>query len=206
MSSPRRLIFYVDGFNLYFGLRQSRYDRFFWLDIKALAVSILKANQALVSVKYFTSRVYGNPGKMARQNTYLEALGTLNDLHIFYGKYQQTPRKCSSCGVVDSVPSEKMTDVNIAVELLADAYEDAFDDAILVSADSDLVAPINAVKRLFPHKRVVVAFPPARASKELKKVADAYFTIGRANLAASQFPDGVKRSDGFVLHRPANWS
>ena len=42
-----------------------------------------------------------------------------------------------------------MTDVNIAVELLQDAFQDAFDTAILISADSDLIAPIAAVKRSF---------------------------------------------------------
>ncbi|MGH9629467.1 MAG: NYN domain-containing protein [Bryobacteraceae bacterium] len=44
--------------------------------------------------------------------------------------------------------SEKMTDVNIAVELLQDAFQGAFDTAILISADSDLIAPIAAVRRL----------------------------------------------------------
>lgn len=143
---------------------------------------------------------------MARQNTYLEALGALDDFHIFYGKYQQTPRTCAACGAVDLVPSEKMTDVNIAVELLVDAYGNSFDDAILVSADSDLVAPVKAVKRLFPGKRLILAFPPARASKELRKVADAAFTIGRAKLAASQFPRAVKWKDGFILKRPQDWA
>ena len=32
-------------------------------------------------------------------------------------------------------PIEKMTDVNIAVELMQDAFQDAFDTAILISAD-----------------------------------------------------------------------
>ena len=58
-----------------------------------------------------------------------------------------------------------MTDVNIAVELLGDAQDDVFDTAMVVSGDSDLYGPIEAVRRRYPHKRVVVAFPPDRVSK-----------------------------------------
>ena len=36
--------------------------------------------------------------------------------------------------------------------------------AVLISADSDLIAPIEAVKRLFPEKRVIVACQLGRFS------------------------------------------
>jgi hypothetical protein len=136
---------------------------------------------------------------------YIEALETLRDVQIFYGKYQHNPRTCRNCGSVDHIPNEKMTDVNIAVELLTDAFENRFDNALLISADSDLSAPIHAVRRLFPAKRVIVAFPPNRHSAELARLAAAYFTIGRANLARSLFPLAVTKADGYVLHCPSLW-
>ena len=52
-----------------------------------------------------------------------------------------------------------MTDVNIATQILIDAYQDNFDMAMLISGDSDLVPPIKAVHELFPKKRVFVTFP-----------------------------------------------
>jgi uncharacterized LabA/DUF88 family protein len=79
-----RVVSYIDGFNLYFGLRSFGWKRFYW----------------------------------------------------------------------------KMTDVNIAVEMLVDAYNNTFDTALLISADSDLTAPLVAIRNLFPGKRVIVAFPP----------------------------------------------
>jgi len=103
------------------------------------------------------------------------------------------------------IPSEKMTDVNIAVEMMSDAYQGLFDMALLVSADSDLCAPVIAIKNLFPDKRVIVAFPPQRHSAQLKRLAHGYFEIGRATLAKSAFPDDVPKADGFILHRPAEW-
>ncbi|MBP1466251.1 NYN domain-containing protein [Candidatus Chloroploca sp. M-50] len=200
-----RVITYIDGFNLYFGLRESGFRRYLWLNLVQLSTRLVRPSQKLVYAKYFTARIANPPDKQRRQAIYLEALSTLSDLQIFYGKYQLNQRKCRSCGYTDRVPSEKMTDVNIAVELLSDAFQDYFDTALLISADSDLCGPIEAVLRLFPTKRVVVAFPPSRNSAELTRVASAYLRIGRAALAGSQFSDEVVKPDGYILRRPTSW-
>lgn len=205
VKQSTRLIAYVDGFNLYFGMKQSKYERYMWLNVHALIASLLKADQVLVCVRYFTSRVIGDAGKMARQTSYLEALETVPDVHIYYGKYQRQGRRCSVCKATDYVANEKMTDVNIATELMADAFQDQFDVAMLVSADSDLTSPVRRVRGLFPDKRVIIAFPPARTSRELVGAASASFTIGRQKLATSQLPDLVMRADGHWLSRPATW-
>ena len=98
-----------------------------------------------------------------------------------------------------------MTDVQIATEMLTDAFENRLDTALLISDDSDLVPPTLAVQRIFPQKRIVVAFPPARTSVELKRVASASFTIGRRKLAKSLLPDEVTTATGHVLKRPPEW-
>ena len=93
----------------------------------------------------------------------------------------------------------------LIVEMLADAYQDLCDVALLISADSDLTAPVVAIKSLFPEKRVVVAFPPQRHSAQLQRFAHASLPIGRATLAKSVFPDDVAKADGFVLRKPGEW-
>jgi uncharacterized LabA/DUF88 family protein len=98
-----------------------------------------------------------------------------------------------------------MTDVNIATEMLSDAFTDRFDVALLISADGDLVGPIHKIRSLFPGKRVVVVFPPARHSNALKNIAHACLHLDRATLVKSLFPDQVVKSDGFMLHRPPEW-
>ena len=200
-----RVIAYIDGFNLYFGLREKGWRRFYWLNVQLLVQNLLKFNQELVMTKYFTSRIIGSPDKKKRQSTFIEALETLPNLEIFYGKYQLNPRECLHCGFKDQIPNEKMTDVNIAVEMLSDAVKGKFDTALLLSADSDLVPLIRAIKNTFTQKRIVVAFPPARWSVELQSVAHAFFTIGRVNFTRSLFPDKVKKADGFILQRPLTW-
>lgn len=201
----QRVIAYIDGFNLYFGLRSAGWKRYYWLNLQSMARNLLQPEQELVLTKYFTSRVSYPPDKERRQSTFIDALQTLDDFQIFYGHYQANPQHCHRCGNKVMVPNEKMTDVNIAVEMMSDAYQDLFDSALLISADSDLTAPIKAIKSLFPDKRVVVAFPPQRHSAQLQRLANAYLHIGRANLAKSVFPDEIQTADGYVLKRPLEW-
>lgn len=107
-----RVAVYVDGFNLYFGLR-SKYDRkYLWLDLQALAVSLLRRGQTLEEVRYFTARVRNDPGGQQRQSDYLDALGTHSPLvTIQNGRFQEKDRRCRGCGTTWTVFEEKETDV-----------------------------------------------------------------------------------------------
>lgn len=204
-SSPIRVISYIDGFNLYFGLKESRYERYLWLNLFRLSLELLKPGQQLRRVNYFTSRISSPEDKRKRQSNYLEALGTQANLVIFEGHYLDKPRECFGCQRTWTDHEEKMTDVNIATQLLLDAFDDKFDTALILSADSDLVPPVRAIRQRFPAKRVIAAFPPSRFSIDLRNACHAAFTIGRANLAASVFPDEVTKPDGYVLRRPPSW-
>ena len=140
-----------------------------------------------------------------RQNIYLEALGTLPDLQIHYGYYVAREQRCLSCGATRQTYEEKMTDVNIAVELLGDAQDDTFDAAIIISGDGDLASPVRAIRERYPEKRAIVAFPPGRHSAGLRSAAAGYFTIGRDVCRDGQFPDRVAKADGYML-RPHGWN
>ena len=201
----KRVIAYIDGFNLYYGLRSKGWQQLYWLNLQEVALNLLTPDQHLVFTKYFTAKISDPSDKQWRQNTYLEALGTLPDFQIYYGHYLEDTITCRNCGYTYTTHHEKMTDVNIAIELLTDAFRDAFDVALLISADSDLVGPLKKIKNLFPHKRAVVVFPPGRQSYALKTTATAYTYLGRTVLAKSLFPDEVVKPDGFVLQRPAAW-
>lgn len=209
MTQPSlRVVTYIDGFNLYYGLREKGWRRYYWLDVEQMARRLLNPGQELAAVKYFTARVGAtlrDPDKSRRQNAFLEALTTLPSVRIFYGHYLQKRVQCLQCGATWFTHEEKKTDVNIAAELLNDAYGDAFDVALLVSGDSDLADVVASIPRRFPGKSVIVAFPPERHSGALGAAAGARLFIGRGTLAGSQFPDEVVKPDGFVLRRPAAW-
>ena len=88
-----RVIVYVDGFNLYFGMMEAGLSYCRWLNVKTLAQNLLQKHQQLIEVKYFTARVTNNPDKQKRQSTYLDALYN-EGVKIIYGQYQNNNLDC----------------------------------------------------------------------------------------------------------------
>src|SRR6185312_16201468 len=96
-----RVIAYIDGFNLYFGLRSKGWRKYYWLDLVRLPQALLKSGQQLDAVHYFTSRIRANGHNtedMRRQNVYLEALSTFPSVTMHFGHYLDKPRRCRACG------------------------------------------------------------------------------------------------------------
>ncbi len=123
-----RVIVYIDGFNLYYGLREKNWRCYYWLDVHKLANNLLKPNQRLIAIRYFTARIKAGSEKAQqkkkRQNTYLDALGTLPNTNLHFGNYLKKVQRCNRCDSTWFTYEEKMTDVNIAVKLLIDAEDD----------------------------------------------------------------------------------
>ncbi|HEV7647864.1 MAG TPA: NYN domain-containing protein [Actinophytocola sp.] len=202
-----RVAAYVDGFNLYFGLRSKHNRKYLWLDLQALASSLLHPGQRLEQVTYFTARVRGDSESEQRQSDYIDALGAHSPLvTVKNGRFQEKDRRCRQCGTSWTVFEEKETDVNIAMALLGDAARDRYDVALLVSADSDLCPAVRETKSLFPAKRVIAAFPPDRRSAELRRAADGHLAIGENKIRQAQLPARVTTAAGITLHRPKHWS
>ena len=82
-----RTTLYIDGFNLYY--RALKDTRFKWLDVKRLAEQVLATHNQITSVKYFTARVSGhrNPSSPRDQQAYLDALSTIPEVEIIYGRF-----------------------------------------------------------------------------------------------------------------------
>jgi uncharacterized LabA/DUF88 family protein len=201
-----RVAVYVDGFNLYFGLKSKFGRRYLWLDLQALARSLLKPGQSLTQVTYFTARVRDNMESQQRQADYLDALVAHSPLvTVVDGRFQAKDRRCNGCGDTWVVFEEKETDVNIAIALVEDAVLDRYDTALLLSADSDLCPAVRATKRLRPDKRIVAAFPPKRHSADLSRAVDGFFSIRNDKIIKAQLPVAVAAGD-VVLRRPKYWS
>jgi uncharacterized LabA/DUF88 family protein len=159
----------------------------------------------LIKVKYFTARVNHPQDKSRRQSQYLEAIQTLQKTEIIYGNYSTNIVLCKQCGQTHLESKEKMTDVNMAINLIADVIENVYDVALVITADSYLVPAIKLAKKINPEKKIVVFFPPERSSVNLAKVADVTRSIFENRIAKSIFPDVVLRQDGFELKRPPEW-
>ena len=211
-----RVAVYIDGFNLYYGLKSKRLGRrgkrwpcYYWLDIRRMSQRILRGSQKLAFIRYFTARVHhvaNDPSKVHRQNTYIEALSTLTDVEIREGYFAEKVKTCRRRGATYKDYEEKMTDVNIAMEILGDAQDGRWDTAIIVSADGDLAGPVQTIRRRYPDKRVIVAFPPDRHSSLLRQLANGATSLRQETIRHSQLPEQVHSSIGIVLRRPPRWS
>jgi uncharacterized LabA/DUF88 family protein len=172
-----------------------------------LATSLLKPGQQLRATHFFTTAIRDNHHNAAdrlRQVDYIQALAS-RGVAVQYGHYLEKTRTCNRCHASWVDYEEKMTDVNLAVQLLMDAFDNAFDVALVISGDSDLTTPIKCVRQRFPHKRLIVAFPPKRHSAALRSAAHGCLTIGEDKLRDSQLPERILKPNGHVLLRPESW-
>jgi uncharacterized LabA/DUF88 family protein len=213
-TTRARTIVYIDGFNLYFGLVEQGWRRYLWLDLSKFATAILSGRQRLVKIKYFTSRISGPPEKQERQNAYLKAIKTLDDVQVIEGRYQSDRVVCRHCNVQIECPkcrvrwfanNEKMTDVNIAVQMMSDSYRNQTDELLLVTGDADQRPAIERVGALFG-KPVHVCFPPKRKSYDLEKAATSCFWAPEEAYRKSQFPVVVDIPGGFTVTKPSTWN
>ena len=195
-----RVCRYFDGLNLYHAIKELHRPQLKWVDLSALARSMLRGGEALASVKYFSAYATWLPGPYARHRHYvtaLEATGTTPIMAHFKNKY----RSCHRCGHSWRAHEEKETDVRLALAVLEDGYDDVYDRAIIVSADSDLVPVIEQARRRFVDKAYYVATPPGQfsAARGLTRACHGYFEISPARIAKYLLPERITLDDGTIL-------
>ena len=210
---------YVDGLNLYNGSLR-RHPQLKWLDIARMCRALLPGRE-INRIRYFSARVNSLPHNMQapnRQATYFRALRTIPNLTIQLGRFATRrttmPRDPLTYLEGNHIPEvvpvirfeEKRTDVNIATHLLVDCFDDDFDEAVIISNDSDLTLPIEvAIKKFGKPVGMINPHPAKRLSRELER-ATAYQirSINRSVLARSQFPS-ILTDDRGEFHRPHRW-
>ena len=146
-----------------------RWLRAYWIDMVKLCEQFTGGDQVVEKVVYFTASPLST-SKTIRQSAFLNANKALNGerFEIVRGKYMGKEIECPYCKAHTSKPEEKRTDVNISVRMIADAVADNADIFSLVSADSDLIPPINYIRANFPNKQVKVYFPPTNFSHDIR--------------------------------------
>ncbi len=186
-----RAAFYVDGFNLYHSIKDLRNDRLKWLSLGALAKELIPSRDEQVnSISYFSALAHvRGMDSVKRHETYLAALRK-EGVTCILGRFKGQPRKCYACGNCWKHPEEKETDVNIAIQMVADAYEDKFDVCYLVTADTDLVPPLQFIKAQFPNKMIVAVSPPNRPhGQQIRSIAHRALTLNPRQLARCRLPE-----------------
>jgi len=210
MSLKPRTYVYVDGFNFYYGCLKGNSHK--WVNIAQLCQYLLPQNEIL-QIRYFTARVTARPGdpdQPVRQQTYFRALRTLPNVSIILGHFLSHERSLPRSPVTNPPEyvrvmktEEKGSDVNLATYLLHDGFKDLYDIAVVVSNDSDLLAPIKVVRESLG-KRVGILNPRKHPSSVLKQNCDFLKQIRHGVIKVSQFPDTLTDTTG-TFTKPAGW-
>jgi uncharacterized LabA/DUF88 family protein len=212
----QRVIAYIDGFNVFYScVKGTPYK---WLDLVKLCESYLLPNQELVAVKYFSALVNSfktDPGKTNRQKLYIQALqaNPLVEIELgFFSIHKMTmPRaddffnneKITPVEVVKT--EEKGTDVNLAVQIVADAKDDKFDYAMLFSNDSDMSKAVRIATKDCKKKVGLYIARGAKSFNALRENVVYIKYIKPAALADCQLPKAITLKDGSVIKKPKDW-
>lgn len=156
-----RTIFYIDGFNLYYGLRLRikhkahkgwfiHTGKYKWLNLDLLCHNLRKEDD-IREIKYFSAKIKSPKDKVERQKIYWKALSSTPLVKIIEGNYLESyPTMPLYLNPLEKVKvikqEEKGTDVNIASHMLIDAFHDKCDVLVLITNDSDLCFPITYIQ------------------------------------------------------------
>lgn len=209
-----RTAIYVDGFNFYYWMKPSPYR---WIDLKTLAANAIARSDKkheIVAVKYFTARVsdtLDDPSKSTRQDVYIRALrAVIPELTVYFGEFRRQ-KKLMPLVHADGVSpgpmrwvwdtEEKGSDVNLAVELVNDAWMNLYDIAIVISNDSDLERAVSLAKR--KQRTVGVLVRGDAEVNSLKRVSTFWKRLRQEDLANALLPREIP---GKSIRIPAEWA
>lgn len=217
---------YIDGFNLYYCAVKD--TGFKWLDLHKLCINLFPG-KTIESIYYFTAKIKAprhDPDAPTRQEMYWRALKTIPNLKILEGHFVRWPRwmpkfplqyttnQKNPIMVQVERTEEKGSDVNLAAMLVYHSCIKDYDEAIVISNDSDLALAIEIVTKKLKQSVIVVnpnrtlqarKYYNCKISGELKKVATSYLaSINEKVLTNSQFPVTFSDSTG-TIYKPPSW-
>ena len=217
MDAPRpRTRVYIDGFNFYYAaFRRGGFADYKWLDLVRFCEIAMPRND-IELVRFFTARLdpsRGRAAQRARQDVYLEALTALPGLTIHFGEFVEHAKRQrlvhAPLGGQRSaevwVPEEKGSDVNLASHLLLDAFRGAFDVAVVISNDADLLEPVRMVREELGRTVGVLRVEGGQRRCIFSGRADFIRTVRRGNLATAQLPPFVTAANGKTITKPREW-
>lgn len=221
MGNKPKARVYIDGFNLY-RRRLEQFPCVKWLDLVTLSERLLP-EMSIEFVHYFTARI--KPGAATdsqaptRQQAYIRALNAHSSrLQTHFGKFRIDRRTYTKHPIeIDPVtglpvtvrvkkPEEKGSDVHLAARMIFEASQGIADYYVVLSNDSDQVAPLKILRSEMRMKTGIIF--PSETSRNAKELVltqpDVIANITHDDLVACQLPEELHDSHGNI-HRPEKW-
>lgn len=203
-----RVASYIDGFNLYHAIADLGRPHLKWVNLWALAESLCRGGETLTKVAYFSAYATWMPDRYARHREYVAALKSVGvECHI--ARFSEQTARCKACGTTWKEHEEKETDVHFSLTFLEDAFDNIFDRAIIISADSDHVPAVRTVRRRYPTKQTFAATPPGRHNRARGMIAacNSATAITAGRVEKCLFPQTLRDSTGKIIAvRPPSYN
>lgn len=208
----KRCIVYVDGYNFYYGVI-CQTPQWKWLDLHKY-FSSLRLDEDVIRVKYFSAEIDRHlriSDRRDRQKRYLSALKADPDVSVYLGTYQLRDVTCrAACKLPYQTPEEKKTDVNIAVNMIADAVNSNADTLILVSGDSDMEPAVLWIDQNYPKIKITVYIPvlPGQNRKNYNYLSQRITCkpLPLLDVEKHLYPPVVDLGNGKTVECPKEWA
>jgi uncharacterized LabA/DUF88 family protein len=144
LKQIKRVAVYIDGSNLYYKLKDCEIKNITYFGYAALS-QWLARERKIIAKRYYVGVVRSKEGDAKSKKMQEGQVKLFN--HLQSNKEEFNVQR----GYLmrsDGAFHEKGVDVKIAIDLLAGAYEDMYDTAILISSDTDLIPAIQKVRQL----------------------------------------------------------
>jgi len=183
-----RVAIFIDGSNFYFGIKKA--GKKTTIDFYKLAIELATTKRKLIRLYYYNAPVHKEEDeeKYKSQQRFFEGLKSTSYVTVRLGRLEKRTTTIKDAlrniqndkdaqEIIKAVGEknfsyyvEKGVDVSIAVDMLRLAHQDAYDTAILISADGDFATALEAVKDLGKHAEV--AFFKNTFSYHLRNACD----------------------------------
>lgn len=172
--NPKKVVAYIDGFNLYHSIANNLPAYFKWLNYRKMVEQYLEEEDELVNIFLFTAEPKWDTERLIRHRDFMRIQNTLLWVKIISGNYTNTTKKFNAdkMKVVDPEDAlikprkftyrtfeEKQTDVNIALAIFEWWILDIYDKAIIFSWDSDITPAIHRVRKYKKTKEFKCVLP-----------------------------------------------
>ena len=211
----RRLYLYVDGFNLYHRKLKGS-PELKWLCLKSLITKYVFPNDHVEKVSYFTAEVDPKKNlstKRDRQRRYCSAL-RVTGADIHYGRFEERMRECKAdgCNLRAKYPdmTEKMSDVNMAINIIRDYIEHGPDIIVALTADTDVIPALKMVraeaKRLNRKPPNLVVLLPTEDRNQYYSRVENFGGVARIIQVKAEWIAGAQMpSEVGQFNRPNEW-
>lgn len=198
-ESAPRVALYVDGFNLYVPIKKAERNHLKWVSLWALGEELCAPEGWRLKHVLFCSALPRHRPDSHKRHVTFNSAQLACGVKVLNGHYVPD----------DGGWSEKQTDINLALSVILDGLDNAYDVAIILSADSDQVATARAFsEKLAPEgKRLFAAIPPGQTFPQGYQRYDVERRdVTWEMLERCMLPAEVKGLSGNLIIRPASYA